>query len=115
MTKGTVVDFADIQGVSCPCGVARRAFGEVEEAPLTLHLTEISRDAQRHYHRKLTEVYYILECGPDAQMDLGGELISLHAGMAVLIPPGVRHRAVGQMKVVIVAHPKFDPADEWLD
>jgi hypothetical protein len=27
----------------------------------------------------------------------------------------VRHRAIGQMKVLIVALPKFDPADEWLD
>ena len=43
--KATVVDFADLAGVPCPCGVARRAFADTEGAPLTLHVTEISRDA----------------------------------------------------------------------
>jgi len=32
-----------------------------------------------------------------------------------MIPPGVRHRAIGKMRVLIVAYPKFDPKDEWLD
>jgi hypothetical protein len=27
----------------------------------------------------------------------------------------VRHRAIGRMKVLIVALPKFDAADEWFD
>ena len=44
-----------------------------------------------------------------------GEIIDVRPGMAVLIPPGVRHRAVGEMKVLIVVLPKFDPADEWFD
>jgi hypothetical protein len=35
--------------------------------------------------------------------------------MAIVIPPGTRHRAVGKIKVAIVASPKFDPADEWFD
>ncbi len=30
-------------------------------------------------------------------------------------PARTRHRAVGKMKVAIVAWPKFDPADEWFD
>jgi hypothetical protein len=34
--------------------------------------------------------------------------------MCILIPPGVRHRALSVMRVLIVAIPKFDPADEWL-
>ena len=36
-------------------------------------------------------------------------------GMCVMIPPGVRHRAIGEMKVLIVVLPKFDPVDEWFD
>jgi mannose-6-phosphate isomerase-like protein (cupin superfamily) len=95
--------------------VAHRAFADVPDSPLTLHITEISRDAQRHYHRRLTEVYYFLECSEGAQMELDDELIPVQPGMAVMIPPTVRHRAVGQMKVIIVAIPKFDPEDEWFD
>ena len=33
--------------------------------------------------------------------------------LAVLIPPYTRHRAVGKMRVLVVAHPQFDPTDEW--
>ena len=110
-----IVDFASIPGVECPCGIARRAFSEVTEYPATIHVTQISADAQRHYHKRLTETYYFLECGPDAKMQLNDEIVPVRPGMCILIPPGVRHRAVGKMKVLIVVLPKFDPADEWLD
>lgn len=113
--KARIVDFATVPGVPCPCGTARRAFADVPEFPATVHVTEIKIDAERHYHRKLTEVYYILECGPDARMELDDEIVPVHPGMCILIPPGVRHRAIGLMKVLIVAQPKFDPTDEHLD
>ena len=110
-----IVDFGEIEGVACPCGTARRAFGDVADFPGTVHVTEISADAELHYHKRLTETYYILECGPDARMQLDDDVISLEAGMCILIRPGVRHRAIGRMKVLIIAVPKFDPADEWMD
>ena len=110
-----IVDFATIAGTPCPCGTARRAFGDVDDFPGTIHVTEISAEAELHYHRKLTETYYILECGPDAKMQLDDELIDVHPGMCVMIRPGTRHRAVGKMKVLIVVYPKFDPRDEWFD
>lgn len=110
-----VVEFAALPGVACPCGTARRAFADLEDFPATIHVTEISEDAQLHYHKCLTETYYFLECGPDARMQLDHEIIPVHPGMAILIRPGTRHRALGKMKVLIVVFPKFDPADEWLD
>ena len=115
MSKASVVDLADLPGVQCPCGIARRAFADVESFPGTIHLTEISEDAVLHYHRRLTETYYILECGPDARFQLDGDIIEVNPGRCILIPPGVRHRAIGRMKVLIVVFPKFDPADEWMD
>jgi len=87
-------DFQQITPVPCPCG---------------------SEDAKRHYHRRLTETYVILECGPDAAMELDGERIPVQPLQSFVIPPGVRHRAVGRMKVLIVVLPEFDPADEWFD
>jgi mannose-6-phosphate isomerase-like protein (cupin superfamily) len=110
-----VVDFADLPPVTCPCGTARRAFAGVADFPATIHVTDISRDAQLHYHRKLTEVYYVLECGPDAALQLNDERLPVHPGQCVLIRPGTRHRALGSMKVLIVVFPKFDSADEWFD
>ena len=110
-----VVDFNEIEGVPCPCGSARRAFSDVDDLPVTVHVTEISSDAKLHYHKQLTETYYFLECDPGARMQLEDQFIDVHPGMSIMIRPGTRHRAIGQMKVLIVVFPKFDPADEWLD
>ena len=113
--RARIVDFAALPPVRCPCGDARRAFADAVEFPGTIHQTEISCDAVAHYHKHLTEVYYILECGADALIELDGERAAITPGMCILIPPGVRHRAIGRMKVLIVVHPKFDADDEWFD
>lgn len=109
-----IVDFDQIAPVTCPCGQARRAFADAPESPGTIHRTQITETAKAHYHHKLTETYYILECSPNAQMQLNDELVPVRPGMCILIPPGVIHRAVGTMTVLIVVYPKFDPADEVL-
>ncbi|MCH2612202.1 MAG: cupin domain-containing protein [Pirellulales bacterium] len=110
-----IADFAEIPGTPCPCGTARRAFSDIEDFPATVHVTEISVDAQKHYHKTLTETYFFLECGDDAKMELDDEIIPVHSGMSIMIRPGTRHRALGKMKVLIMVLPKFDPADEWFD
>ena len=110
-----LVDFAALPGVACPCGTARRAFMETEDFPASLHVTEIASDARVHYHRQLTEVYYFLECEEGARMELNDESIPVHAGMAILIRPLTRHRALGKMKVLLVSVPKFNPHDEWFN
>jgi mannose-6-phosphate isomerase-like protein (cupin superfamily) len=109
-----VVDFATLAGVSCPCGTARRAFAEVTDFPATVHVTNIDRAAQTHYHRLSTEVYYILSCSDDAVLELNEERLPLRPGMCVLIRPGTRHRAVGELQILLISWPKFDPSDEYL-
>lgn len=83
--------------------------------PYSIHLTDISRTARVHYHKRITETYFILECGPQAAIELDGQVVPVAVRQAIVIPPGTRHRAIGEMRVVIVASPKFDPADEWFD
>lgn len=109
-----LIDFDQLPAVGCPCGQARRALADVPEFPGTIHRTEISVTAKLHYHRRLTETYYVLECGPDAKMELDGDLLPVHPGTCIHIPPGVRHRALGRMTVLIIVYPKFDPTDEVL-
>ncbi|QDT65973.1 cupin domain-containing protein [Calycomorphotria hydatis] len=111
----SVVDFEQVDGVPCPCGTAKRAFAGNADFPGTLHVTEISTDAQKHYHREHAETYFILDCDADAQLELDDELLPIKPRMAIVIPAGVRHRAVGRMTVLIVSVPDFDPADEWFD
>lgn len=110
-----LADFRQIEPQPCPCGMARRAFADNLDFPATVHRTEISENAQLHYHKKLTETYYFLECEPDAKMQLDDEILPVAPGQTVMIPPGVRHRAIGRMTVLIFVMPKFDPADEWFD
>lgn len=109
------LDFDQIDATPCPCGFAKRGLMESDGVPFSLHVTEITLDAKAHYHKKLTETYFVLECGTDAQIELDGELYPLAPHKAVVIYPGTRHRAIGSMKVAIIAYPKFDPSDEWFD
>lgn len=110
-----VVELSQLVPVRCPCGWARRAFGDAPGAPLSFHRVEIAEDARAHYHKEHTETYYVLECDPGAAVELDGELVPVHAGVAILIRPGVRHRAVGRMTILNVVVPPFDPVDEWFD
>jgi mannose-6-phosphate isomerase-like protein (cupin superfamily) len=115
MTKPSpaVVDLAALPAVPCPCGWSRRAFADVPGSPVSVHRVEIVTDARTHFHTRLTEVYYFLECEPGAAMELDGATVPVRPGVSVLIPPGTRHRAVGRMTVLVVSSPPFDPADEW--
>jgi len=114
--RAVIADLNAIDGVPCPCGTARRAFAALPGAPCTLHVTEIARDARAHYHKRHTEVYYFLD--GEGQIELDGELHPVRPGVAVLIPPGVRHRAVvgeAPMRIINFVLPPFDPEDEWFD
>jgi mannose-6-phosphate isomerase-like protein (cupin superfamily) len=48
-------------------------------------------------------------------MQLDDEIVAVRPGTSILIRPGTRHRAIGEMTVLIVVWPKFDPEDEWLE
>jgi mannose-6-phosphate isomerase-like protein (cupin superfamily) len=110
-----VVELANLPAVRCPCGWARRAFADVPGAPVSVHRVEILEDARTHYHKAQTETYYVLECGDGAAIELDGKAVPVSPGVAVMIPPGVRHRAVGRMTILNIVAPPFDPADEWFD
>jgi mannose-6-phosphate isomerase-like protein (cupin superfamily) len=72
--------------------------------------------AEGHYHKGFTETYYFLE--GDGQIELDGKLYPAKPGMAVMIRPGTRHRAVmgkSPMKILNIVVPPFDAADEWFD
>ena len=108
-----VAKLADLDPVPCPCGTTRRAFVDDPDRLASMHLLQISADSQVHYHQRLTEVYYLL--GGAGHLELDGAEVPVEPGLAVLIKPGCRHRAVGELQVLVMALPAFDPADEWFD
>ncbi len=79
----------------------------------SVHQVEIKEDARAHYHKKMTEIYVILE--GTGEMELDGQKLPVRPLTSVMIKPGCRHRAVGKMKILNIAIPVFDPADEWFD
>ena len=59
--KYSVVHLDDVTPVPCPCGMSQRAFTDDPDKIASLHVVDISVEARTHYHKKLTEIYYILE------------------------------------------------------
>jgi len=72
--------------------------------------------AKPHYHRRSTEIYYVLQ--GDGALILDGVEHALSPGSIAHIPPGVVHGAVGRMRVLVVGIPDiaeddlFFPGDE---
>ncbi len=108
-----IAQLDEIPAVQCPCGFSRRAFATPDNPVATIHMVDIQTDAQTHYHKKLTEIYLILE--GEGFMELDGELHPVKPMSTIFIKPGCRHRAVGKMKIVNIPVPAFDPHDEWFD
>jgi len=113
MANYMIAQLSEIDPVKCPCGQSRRAFVTDDNPVATLHLVDIAADARAHYHKKLTEVYVVLE--GEGHLELDGERVPVKPMTAALIKPGCRHRAVGEMRIIVVPTPAFDPTDEWFD
>ena len=108
-----LADLTALDPVRCPCGWARRAFASVVDGPATVHLVEIEEDARSHYHKRMTEIYVVLE--GEGHLELDGTLHPVRPLTAIMIQPGCRHRAVGKLKILNIPIPAFDPHDEWFD
>ncbi len=80
-----------------------------QELAAWAHAVDID-GAREHYHQRATELYYVLE-GSGAVI-LDGVPQAVEKGTLVHIPPGVRHAAQGQMRVLVIGIP--DIADDDL-
>ena len=101
-----------IPSVPCPCGFSRRAFMGGDNKVATVHLLDVMKDNKTHYHKRMTEIYVVLE--GEGEVELDGERVAVRPMTAIFIKPGCRHRAVGNLQIVNVAIPAFDPSDEYL-
>lgn len=93
------------------CGWRDRLIS-VEDAPLApaawVHAVDI-QDAKLHYHKRSTELYYVLE--GSGQLWLDGVAHEVKKGSLAHIPPGVLHGARGQMRVLVVGIPDIASDD----
>ncbi len=113
MANYSVAQLDELPPISCPCGQARRAFTASTHRGASVHCVDIQKEARRHYHKTLTEIYVILE--GEGQVELDGVIIPVKPLTCIMIHPGCRHRAVGPLRILNMVTPAFDPADEWFD
>ena len=103
----------ELDSKACPCGFAKRAFSDEPGAVASLHMVEINQDSRVHYHKRMTEIYLVIE--GEGFLELDGETVPVRPFTTVYIKPGCRHRAVGQLRIINIPVPAFDPQDEWFD
>ena len=102
----------EVQAVDCPCGKSTRLITREFTDKLNFHQTDI-KDSERHYHKKTTEVYYILE--GQGTLFLENQSIIINPGQCIYIPTGVRHQVKGEVRAIIVGVPALYPDDEYFD
>ena len=96
-------DLADVQPWSETCGQIRPVLEEKDAAAAEVHHLEIT-DAKLHYHERTDEIYYVLD--GQGRMRLDDQEIELHKDVVVYVPRGVKHRAWGALKVLVVCIPR---------
>jgi quercetin dioxygenase-like cupin family protein len=73
-----------------------------------VHVVDIDA-SEPHFHRRGTELYYVLEGEGTIQLD--GVEHALRQGSLLHIPPGVVHSARGRMRVLVVGIPDIEEDD----
>ena len=68
--------------------------------------------AREHYHKRSTELYYVLE--GEGAVVLDGVEHPVRKGSIVHIPPGVVHGAKGRVKVLVIGIPDIADDDLFL-
>jgi mannose-6-phosphate isomerase-like protein (cupin superfamily) len=101
-------DPAAIQPWTETCGQIRPLIEEKDGAAAEVHHLEIT-DAKLHYHRRTDEIYYVID--GHGHMRLDGDEIELSPGVVVYVPRGVKHKAWGQLKVLVTCIPRGVLAD----
>ena len=92
------------------CGWRDRLISrEDSDVAAWVHAVDID-GAREHFHKRATELYYVLE--GEGTVVLDGEEHLVRKGSLVHIPPGVVHGARGRMRVLVTGIP--DIADDDL-
>ncbi len=101
----------DVEKERSVCGFRQRLLKKDDGTPASITYLAVY-EAECHYHNETTEFYYVLE--GSGKLHLDDETIDLEPNMVVWIPPGVKHSAEGDVKVLVICVPAFDADDQHL-
>ncbi len=96
-------DPAEVTPWAETCGEIRCLIEEKDGAAGEVHQVQI-HDAKLHYHARTDEFYYVID--GQGTMTLDGTEIELHKGVVVYVPRGIKHKAVGDLTVLVVCVPR---------
>ena len=96
-------DLRDVQPWTETCGQIRPLIEEKDNAAAEVHHLEITH-AKLHYHERTDEIYYVID--GSGRMQLDENEIELHKDVTVYVPRGVKHKAWGKLKVLVVCIPR---------
>lgn len=102
---------ADVPRERSLCGWRHRLISSQDEGKDVagwVHTVDID-GAKLHYHKRATEIYYVLE--GEGSLSLDGVEYPVYKGSIVHIPPGVVHGAKGRMRVLVVGIPDIRDDD----
>jgi len=95
------------------CGWRDRLIS-TEDVPLApaawAHAVDIEQ-SKPHYHKRSTEIYYVLDGGGVLSLDGVGHEVK--KGSLAHIPPGVVHGARGRMRVLVLGIPDIAEDDYY--
>ncbi len=94
---------SDVKPWTETCGQIRPLIDENDGAAAEVHHLEIT-DAKLHYHERTDEIYYVLS--GQGRMVLDDTEIELSKDVVVYVPRGMKHRAWGDLKVLVVCIPR---------
>jgi mannose-6-phosphate isomerase-like protein (cupin superfamily) len=95
-------DPAEVTGWAETCGEIRCLVEAHDQAAGEVHHVRI-RDAKLHYHEHTDEFYYVIEGSGVMQLD--HDEVELHQGVVVYVPRGTKHKATGDLTVLVVCIP----------
>ncbi len=96
-------DVAEVQPWAETCGQIRPLIEEKDAAAAEVHHLQIT-DAKLHYHERTDEIYYVID--GRGRMRLEDKEIELHKDVVVYVPRGVKHKAWGELTVLVVCIPR---------
>ena len=96
-------DVADVAPWAETCGQIRPLIEEKDGAAAEVHHLCIT-DARLHYHQRTDEIYYVLD--GSGRMRLDDKEIELHKDVVVFVPRGMKHKAWGNLTVLVVCIPR---------
>lgn len=105
----------DTKPAEITCGIMRSLIEKESPAVSIIHVT-IKDVTKKHYHKKLTEFYYVLKGSID--MELDNTVEHLEKNSLIMIAPNTNHKAWKTSKedaeVLVVCCPPWSEKDEIL-